>query len=147
MCLISLFLRYAITVGEDKEHAGVLLILDNYVAKKMAKKKGTSPKRLLNNAEIQNQIKQHVETVSKAHNVKVMLHSLQLVRLMIDPHYQVRRFSIYPRSLSVKKGELTYTMSLRRKHINEHFATYIDNLYTKDGAKTGLDMVSGFSNC
>ena len=63
--------RYAITVGEDKENAGVLLILDSGVVKRLAKKKGCSPKRMLNNAEILNQIKQHVETVSKAHNIKV----------------------------------------------------------------------------
>jgi len=45
--------------------------------------------------------------------------------------------------LSAKKGELTSTMSLRRKNIYTHFATDIENLYTtKDGAKGGgLDMV------
>jgi len=117
--------KYAITVGEDKENAGVLLILDSGVVKRLAKKKGCSPKRMLNNSEILNQIKQHVETVSKAHNIKV------------------RRFSIVPKSLSAKKGELTSTMSLRRRNIYTHFATDIENLYTtKDGAKGGgLDMV------
>jgi long-chain acyl-CoA synthetase len=42
---------------------------------------------------------------------------------------QIKRFAILPRDFSLEEGELTPTLKLRRKVVQEHFATEIDHLY------------------
>ena len=43
---------------------------------------------------------------------------------------QIKRFTIVPREFSQEQGEVTPTMKLRRRVINEHFAAQIDELYS-----------------
>ncbi len=42
---------------------------------------------------------------------------------------QIKRFAILPRDFSQEEGELTPTLKLRRKIVQEHFANEIDQLY------------------
>jgi long-chain acyl-CoA synthetase len=42
---------------------------------------------------------------------------------------QIKRFAILPRDFSQEEGELTPTLKLRRKVVQEHFASEIDELY------------------
>jgi long-chain acyl-CoA synthetase len=42
---------------------------------------------------------------------------------------QIKRFAILPRDFSQEEGELTPTLKLRRKVVQEHFATEIEQLY------------------
>jgi len=43
---------------------------------------------------------------------------------------QIKRFTILPRDFSQEEGELTPTLKLRRKVVQEHFAGEIDQLYS-----------------
>jgi long-chain acyl-CoA synthetase len=43
---------------------------------------------------------------------------------------QIKRFTIVPREFSQEQGEVTPTMKLRRRVINENFAAQIDELYS-----------------
>jgi long-chain acyl-CoA synthetase len=43
---------------------------------------------------------------------------------------QIKRFTILPRDFSQEEGELTPTLKLRRKIVQEHFADEIDQLYS-----------------
>jgi long-chain acyl-CoA synthetase len=43
---------------------------------------------------------------------------------------QIKRFAILPRDFSQEEGELTPTLKLRRKVVQEHFADEIDQLYS-----------------
>ena len=42
---------------------------------------------------------------------------------------QIKRFAILPRDFSQEEGELTPTLKLRRRIVQEHFAAEIENLY------------------
>ena len=42
---------------------------------------------------------------------------------------QIKRFSILPRDFSAEDGEITPTLKLRRKKVQENFAAAIDALY------------------
>lgn len=44
---------------------------------------------------------------------------------------QVKKFTILPRDLNVDEGELTPTLKIRRKQINENWAKEIDAMYTE----------------
>ena len=43
---------------------------------------------------------------------------------------QVKRFAILPRDFTQEEGELTPTLKLRRRVVQEHFADEIEQLYT-----------------
>ena len=43
---------------------------------------------------------------------------------------QIKRFTVLPRDFSQEEGELTPTLKLRRKIVQEHFADEIDQLYS-----------------
>ena len=45
---------------------------------------------------------------------------------------QIKRFAILPRDFSQEEGEVTPTLKLRRRVINEHFADEIERLYAGD---------------
>jgi long-chain acyl-CoA synthetase len=42
---------------------------------------------------------------------------------------QIKRFAILPRDFSQEQGELTPTLKLRRRVVQEHFADEIERLY------------------
>ena len=44
---------------------------------------------------------------------------------------QVKKFTILPRDLNVDEGELTPTLKIRRKQINENWAKEIEAMYTE----------------
>ena len=43
---------------------------------------------------------------------------------------QIKRFAILPRDFTQEDGELTPTLKLRRRVVQEHFAGEIDQLYS-----------------
>ena len=44
---------------------------------------------------------------------------------------QVKRFAILPRDFTMEDGEVTPTLKLRRRAVQEHFAAEIDALYAE----------------
>ena len=44
---------------------------------------------------------------------------------------QIKKFSILPRDLSIDEGELTPTLKIRRKQINDNWADTIDKMYSE----------------
>jgi long-chain acyl-CoA synthetase len=44
-------------------------------------------------------------------------------------HEQIKRFAILPRDFSMEEGEITPTLKLKRRTVQEHFAAEIDALY------------------
>ncbi len=43
---------------------------------------------------------------------------------------QIKKFSILPRDFSIDEGELTPTLKMRRKHINDNWSEFIDKMYS-----------------
>ena len=53
---------------------------------------------------------------------------------------QIKRFAILPRDFTMEEGEITPTLKLRRRAVQEHFADEIETLYAatgRDGEPTG----------
>ena len=42
---------------------------------------------------------------------------------------QIKKFSILPRDFSIDEGELTPTLKIRRKQINENWSSDIEAMY------------------
>jgi long-chain acyl-CoA synthetase len=52
---------------------------------------------------------------------------------------QIKRFRILERALSIDRGELTGTLKVKRRVVEEHFAAEIEALYREQGKAAGLD--------
>jgi long-chain acyl-CoA synthetase len=48
---------------------------------------------------------------------------------------QVKRFTILPRDFTMEAGEITPTLKVRRRAVQEHFAAEIDALYAEPHAR------------
>jgi long-chain acyl-CoA synthetase len=63
---------------------------------------------------------------------KIAEHSEELAS-----HEQIKKFTLLPTPFSQEAGEMTPTMKLKRKFVNEKFRDLIDNMYLeKSGGKT-----------
>jgi long-chain acyl-CoA synthetase len=51
---------------------------------------------------------------------------------------QIKRFAILPRDFTMEEGEVTPTLKLRRRAVQEHFADEIEALYAEPYAGAGL---------
>jgi long-chain acyl-CoA synthetase len=62
-----------------------------------------------------------------------LLDAVQSIVDEVNQHFAryetIKRFAILPRLLDVEKGELTPTMKIRRKVIEERFKALLDSLY------------------
>ena len=50
---------------------------------------------------------------------------------------QIKKFKILPRDFTIDDGELTPTLKIRRKQINENWSTSIESMYNSEIDKDG----------
>ena len=50
---------------------------------------------------------------------------------------QIKKFKILPRDFTIDDGELTPTLKIRRKQINENWSTDIESLYSSENVNDG----------
>jgi long-chain acyl-CoA synthetase len=50
---------------------------------------------------------------------------------------QIKKFKILPRDFTIDDGELTPTLKIRRKQINENWLTDIESLYSSENVNDG----------
>ena len=56
---------------------------------------------------------------------------------------QVKRFTILPRDFTMDAGEITPTLKVRRRAVQEHFAEEIDALYAEPYVDVQNDEIAG----
>ena len=55
---------------------------------------------------------------------------------------QIKRFAVLPRDFTMEAGEITPTLKLRRRAVQEHFADEIEALYTEPYAAAASEEVA-----
>jgi len=76
--------------------------------------KGSALSDFTDSEEVFNEIKEKIDTMN----------------LKFSSPEQIKKFTILPRDFSIDDGELTPTLKIRRKIINDNWATEIDNMYS-----------------
>jgi long-chain acyl-CoA synthetase len=56
---------------------------------------------------------------------------------------QVKRFAVLPRDFTMEDGEVTPTLKLRRRAVQEHFAAEIDALYAEPHSENATEDAAG----
>ena len=112
----SLFINDAVVIGDKRKFLSCLIMIDEDNVFKFAqdnKIQFSTYKDLTRNAEINQLIDREIQSVNQT-----------LARVE-----QVKKFTILPKKLYEEDGEVTPTMKVKRKFINEAFADLIEAMY------------------
>jgi long-chain acyl-CoA synthetase len=106
----------ALIVGDRRPHLVALITLDEEELGKWAAGRGLegNSSELLQRDDVRKLVEAAVEGVNQG----------------LAHFEQVRRFEILPRDFSADANEVTPTLKLKRRVVEEHFATQIEALYT-----------------
>ena len=104
----------AIVIGDRRKYLTALITLDPDAASLFAKERGIAPNGGLHeNAQIRAAIQKTIDDTN-AHLAKVET---------------VKKFIILPRALSMEDGELTPTLKVKRRIVNQNWAAQIESMY------------------
>lgn len=105
----------AVVIGEQRRFITALLTLDETAAANYAKTHGLDFQTLHENTQLLAHLQQQIDQEVNSHLARVE---------------QVRGFKVLPRQFTVEDGELTPTLKIKRRIVNENFKTEIESMYT-----------------
>ncbi len=103
----------AVVIGDRRKYLTALVTLDPEAAGRFATERGIDKETMHESAAIRDAIQAAVDTVNS---------DLAQVET-------IKKFTILKRPFSIDDGELTPTLKIKRKVVNEHFATEIEAMY------------------
>jgi long-chain acyl-CoA synthetase len=106
----------AVVIGEKRRFITALLTLDPEVAPQFAAKHGLEGKTLHDHPIVIDHLQKEID---------------EKVNSLFARVEQVRAFRILPRDFTVEDGELTPTMKIKRRIINENFEAEIESMYAE----------------
>ena len=112
-----------VVVGDKRPYLVALVTLDPEEIAKLAEEKGwpNDPAQIAERPEIREIIQNHIDEMNE-----------KFARVE-----QIKKFAILPQDLSQEGGELTPTMKVKRRVINQKYGDAIDRLYAEADAKRG----------
>ena len=103
----------AVVIGDRRKFLSVLITIDEEELRKLlGATNGEQPNP--DDARVRAEVRRTIDSVNR-----------NLARVE-----QIKKFTILPRSLTIEDGELTPTLKVKRKKVNEHFADQIEAMYT-----------------
>lgn len=116
--LVDKFIDQIVIIADQRKFVSALIIPEYGALEKYAQTNGisfTSRGDLCSNGKIHQMITERIETLQQ-----------QLA------HYeQIKRFTLLPKPFTMESGELTNTLKMRRKVINEHYKNEIEKMYAE----------------
>jgi len=103
----------AVVIGDRRKYLTALISLDPEKAKEFAKEHGLDDDQLAESPQLIGHIQEHVDKVNK-----------NLARVE-----QIKKFKVLDKPFSIEGGELTPTLKVKRKVVNENYADEIETLY------------------
>ncbi len=104
----------AVVIGDRRKFLSALLWLDNDAATAWAKAKGISASELHRSPLLRTELDQYVKS-----SVNPRFHNVE----------QIKKFEILWEALSVEAGELTPTLKVKRRIIDQNYAQAIEGMY------------------
>jgi long-chain acyl-CoA synthetase len=105
----------AVVIGDRRKYLVALVTLDPELSAAWAKQRGIDLAKLPDSKELQTELQAYVDEMNK-----------QFAQVE-----QVKKFKVLARNLSQEMGELTPTLKVKRKRVNENFAAEIEALYAE----------------
>lgn len=110
------YIDQSCVIANDRKYVTALLIPDYKQVEAYAQENGiaySSREEMLASEKVQALFKEHVATAMAP----------------LAAYEQVKYFTLLPHGFSLEKGELTNTLKMKRKVINEHYANEIEAMY------------------
>jgi len=104
----------AVVIGEQRRYITALLTLDEEKAAAFAQENGLEGQTLHENPKLIEYMQHEID--SKVNNLFARVE-------------QVRQFRVLPRDFTIDDGELTPTLKIKRRIINENFSDEIESMY------------------
>lgn len=106
----------AVVIGEQRRFITALLTLDAEAVTAFAQANGIEGQTLHDNPQVLAFLQSEIDTK---------------VNPLFARVEQVRQFRVLARDFTIEDGELTPTLKIKRRIINEHFGTEIESMYTE----------------
>lgn len=106
----------AVVIGDQRRFISALITLDPDATVRFAEDYGLEGSTIHEHPKLHEQMQQDIEKHVNSHFARVE---------------QVRDFRILPRDFTVEDGELTPTLKIKRRMINENFANEIESMYVE----------------
>lgn len=117
---ISPFISNVIVIGDKKKYLSALVTLDQALIHKYA---------------TDNKIPHNDDLIGLCKNLKIIKLINEEIKLkMVDfaDYEQIRKFTILPNDFTVESNEITPTLKLKRKYIEEKYKQLIDAMYPSE---------------
>ena len=103
----------AVVIGDRRKYLTALVTVDPDAAEKLARERGINGAKATESEVFVAEVQHAVDDVNR-----------ELARVE-----QIKKFRILPRNLTVEDGELTPTLKVKRRIVNENFADEIESMY------------------
>jgi len=114
----SKYVSQALVIGDKRPYVAALLTLDSVEIGRWA---------------AENALEGDIAALSRDDRVRELLQdTVDEANRERSRFEQVKRFTVLPRDFTMEDGEITPTLKLRRRAVQEHFADAIDALYAQD---------------
>ncbi|MGC9323247.1 MAG: AMP-dependent synthetase/ligase [Desulfomonilia bacterium] len=113
----DLLIEQAVVIGEGRKYLSALIVPNFSELKNYAKKQGIS-------------FNANEDLVRKPEIVALYEGKINALMRDYARVEQIRKFTLLPREFGIESGELTPTLKLKRKIINEKFSSEIASMYT-----------------
>ncbi len=126
----SKYVSQALVVGDARPYVAALVTLDPVEIGRWAAEEGADPDpaALARDTRVRALVQGAVDDANSARS----------------RYEQLKRFAILPRDFTMDAGEITPTLKLRRRAVQEHFAAEIDALYGEPYEETARsDEIAG----
>ncbi|MGN0282138.1 MAG: AMP-dependent synthetase/ligase [Prevotella sp.] len=114
--LVDKYIDQIAIIADERKFVSALIIPEYRLLEEYAKSNGieyANLDELCSNARINEMLKERIDTLQQ----------------QLAYYEQVKRFTILPRPFSMENGELTNTLKLKRRVVNENYKAEIDKMY------------------
>lgn len=110
------YIEQVLIVGNERMYVTALIVLENEALKELANELGIKgEKDLFENELIKKRIERDINEKQKD----------------LAPHEKIRKFTILKEAFSIENGELTPTLKIKRKFVEEKYKDIIEKMYHK----------------
>lgn len=116
--LVDKFIDQIVIIADQRKFVSALIIPEYKALEEYAKANG-----------IDYSSREELCASDKIH--AMMMERIDTLQQQLAHYEQIKRFTLLPKPFTMESGELTNTLKMRRKVINEHYKKEIENMYAE----------------
>lgn len=114
--VVDKYIDQVAIIADQRKYVSALIIPEYRMLEEYAKEKGIAfenRQQLCDNEQIHEMLKERIDTIQQ----------------QLAQYEQIKRFTLLPEPFSMEKGELTNTLKIKRRVLNENYKELIDKMY------------------